>query len=117
MEWFQDVLEALPDAIVVTDENGHIVLVNAQTETLFGYGRHELVGNMVEMLVPQRLRAQHIDERARYSTNPQARAIHSGLELYGLRKDGSEFPAEISLSPVKTEKGIVVSSAIRDISE
>src|ERR1019366_9780271 len=114
---FRALLELAPDAIVIAGADGRIELVNAQTEKLFGYARAELLGNPVEMLVPARFRNQHSRERGGYFTTPKVRPLHSGLELYGRRKDGSEFPAEISLSPVKTEEGTIVFSTIRDITE
>jgi protein-histidine pros-kinase len=114
---FRDLLEAAPDAMVIVDQSGRIVLVNAQTEKLFGYTRAELLGQAVELLVPNRYRAAHSGHRAGYSVSPRARSMGSGLELFGVKKNGDEFPIEISLSPLETEEGMLVSSAIRDITE
>jgi PAS domain S-box-containing protein len=116
-ENFRVVLESAPDAIVLVNADGEIVLVNAQTEKLFGYAREEMLGQRLEMLVPDRLRDRHADHRSVYRTDPRTRAMGAGLELYAQRKDGSEFPVEISLSPLKSDDGTVISSAIRDISE
>ena len=112
-----DLLETLPDAIVAVDHNGTIVQVNSQTQELFGYGRDELMGQKIEMLVPDRYRRQHQHHRQNFAEVPKTRRMGADLDLHGRRRNGSEFPVEISLSPVSTEKGTFVFSAIRDISD
>ena len=114
---FRGLLEAAPDAVVCVDAGGRIVLVNAQTERLFGYRREELAGQPVEILVPDAIKAGHPVHRAGYVADPRPRQMGAGIELAGRRRDGSTFPAEISLSAIDTGEGILVSAAVRDVSE
>jgi PAS domain S-box-containing protein len=116
-ERFRGLLEAAPDAMVIVDDTGTIRLVNAQTEALFGYRREELLGRPVELLMPYRFHAQHTLHREGYAANRQVRPMGAGLDLHGLRKDGTEFPVEISLSPLETADGLLVSAAVRDVSD
>jgi len=116
-ERFRGLVESAPDAMVVVGQDGHIELVNARAEELLGYERHELVGHSVEMLLPAGLRGQHVGHRNAFMANPRARAMGAGMDLLARRKDGSQFAADISLSPLQTESGLLVSAAVRDISQ
>ncbi|HNC96458.1 MAG TPA: PAS domain S-box protein, partial [Myxococcota bacterium] len=114
---YRDLLESTPDGIIMANSTGRIVLVNGQAERLFGYEPGELRGEPIEVLLPQRYRSGHVGHRTNYFAQPRTRTMGAGLELYGLRKDLVEFPLEISLSPIRSEEGTLVMSAIRDISE
>ena len=111
------ILEAIPDAVAAVNQQGVIIQINAQTETLFGYTRDELIGQRIEILVPERQRPQHHLHREHFHRQPKIRRMGSGLDLYGRRRDGSEFPVEISLSPVAMGESSMVLSVIRDISD
>lgn len=116
-ENFRVLLESAPDAILGVDERGKIVLANSQVEKLFGYAPQELLGQPIEILVPERFHCEHAVDRAKYTQHPRLRPMGKGMQLAARRKDGSEFPAEISLSPMQTERGTVVSCIVRDISD
>ena len=114
---FTRLLEAVPDAMVCVDADGRIAVINAQAERLFGYARDELIGQPVEILVPDQARKVHQLHRAGYLADPRPRPMGEGLELAARRRDGSTFPAEISLSAVDTGDGIVVAAAVRDLTD
>lgn len=114
---FRGLLESAPDALVIVDEGGTIVLVNGRAEELFGYSRKELVGEPVEMLLPKVLGRRHVTHRKGFMAEPRVRAMGEGLDLRARRKDGTEFAAEVSLSPVRTESGLLISAGIRDVSK
>jgi PAS domain S-box-containing protein len=110
-------LESAPDAMLIVDEYGTILLANSQTAKLFGYSREELIGQTVEKLMPPRFRETHTKHRGQFFSAPRLRPMGAGLDLYGLRRDGSEFSVEISLNPIATEGRTLVTSSIRDISD
>ena len=114
---FRDLLESTPDAIVMVNVTGRVVLINSQAENVFGYRRAEMMGQPVEMLLPQRFHAAHHGHRGQFFAHPRTRTMGAGLELYGLRKNGEEFPVEISLSTLSTEEGPMVMSAVRDLTD
>lgn len=114
---FKNLLENAPDATIIIDEAGSIQMVNAQTQYLFGYEKEELLGKEIEILLPEQFRSKHVGQRESFLKNPTFRGMGKGLDLFGRRKEGSKFDAEISLSPIKTKKGLFVSASVRDISE
>ena len=114
---FRELLDAAPDAIIEVDKHGRILLANAATEIIFGYSREELVGQPVEILIPESARGAHTAHRSQYWSNPHPRPMGRDLTLYALRRDGSRFPVEISLSPVHSEDGLRVGAIIRDVTE
>lgn len=111
------VLESVPDAVIAIDESGSILLVNQQTEDLFGYPRSELLGRQIELLLPERFRARHIGQREHYFADPQLRPMGEKLDLWGRHRSGREFPVEISLAPLRTDAGLLVTATVRDISQ
>ena len=113
--YFRILLESAPDAMIIVDNTGEIAIVNGQAESMFGYDREDMIGSKIEMLLPDRIRKAHIDHRQTYTNDQEIRQMGVRLELVGRRKDGSEFPVEISLSPVSTPKASFVSSVIRDV--
>jgi PAS domain S-box-containing protein len=114
---FRELLEAAPDAIMQVDADGRIILLNRIAEDMFGYSRDELLGQPIEVLIPQELRARHVDHRAHYRHNPMTRTMGSGLALEAIHRDGSRFPVEISLSPSESPEGFRITAIIRDTTE
>ena len=115
--WFGTLLDSAPDAMIIVNDSGEIVIVNSQTERMFGFTRDELIGEKIELLLPDRMRQEHIAHRHGYAHAPRLRAMGPGYNLIARRKDGTEFPVEISLSPVETKSGAFVSSVVRDVTK
>jgi len=116
-EKFRRLLEAAPDAMVIVDRSGRISLVNSQTERMFGYSREELLDQPVEILIPEKFREGHRRDRDAYASAPHTRPMGSALNLLGRRKDGTTFPVEISMSPLEEADGVLITAAIRDVTE
>src|SRR5512135_3240569 len=114
---FRELVDAAPDGVIVCDERGRILLVNVEAERMFGYGRDELRGQRIDVLVPDKARGSHQAHVASYTGAPRLRPMGIGMELTGRRKDGSELPVEISLSPIRTANGLLVTAGIRDVTE
>ncbi len=114
---FEGLFESSPDAIVVTNREGRIQRINARAEAVFGYRREELLGKPIETLIPSHLRERHVGLRAGYLASPRARQMGAGLDLHARRKDGSEFPTDVSLSPLETEEGLLITAVVRDLTE
>ncbi|MGH7140083.1 MAG: PAS domain-containing protein, partial [Pirellulales bacterium] len=111
------VLESVPDAVIAVDRSGAVVLVNRQTEDLFGYPRSELLGRPIELLLPERFRVGHVEQRETYFADPKLRPMGERLDLWARHRSGREFPVEISLSPLRTEADLLVTATVRDISQ
>jgi PAS domain S-box-containing protein len=114
---YKAVFDSAPDGVIITDQQGTILLVNNQVEKLFGYTKDELIDQKIELVIPKRLHSRHIDQRSGYTSNPSARKMGATKELWASRKDGSEFAVEISLSPIKLENKTLISAAIRDVTD
>ncbi len=117
MEIYHRIFESAPDAQLVIDPAGRIALVNAQAESLFGYPRAEMIGNTVEMLIPQRYHAAHVNHRNAYVAAAHSRPMGEGQDLFGRRKNGEEFPVDIMLSPLQVDKGLFVLCVVRSLSQ
>ncbi len=115
--YFKHLLESAPDAMIIIDDHGKMSIVNGQAERMFGFSRDEMLGQPIEMLMPERIREKHVEHRSKFAASPNLRPMGAGLDLVGLRRDGSEFPVEISLSPVESAGGRFVSSVIRDVTK